>query len=71
MKLKIQKIGNSLGVILPKETLDALGYHQGDFIEINICDDPFWAQIKSNAKKLKKQKNESIDADDLGEWENL
>ena len=30
--VKIRKIGNSLGVILPKEILDALGAREGDVI---------------------------------------
>ena len=30
--VKIRKIGNSLGVILPKEVLDALGAREGDVI---------------------------------------
>jgi len=30
--VKIRKIGNSLGVILPKEILDALGAREGDVV---------------------------------------
>jgi putative addiction module antidote len=31
-RVKIRKIGNSLGVILPKEILDALGAREGDVV---------------------------------------
>jgi putative addiction module antidote len=31
-RLKIRKIGNSLGVVLPKEVLDMLGAQEGDMV---------------------------------------
>lgn len=34
MKLRIRRIGNSLGVILPKATLDAWGVGEGDELEL-------------------------------------
>ena len=34
MKLVIRRIGNSLGVILPKPTLDAWGIHEGDHLDL-------------------------------------
>lgn len=34
MKLAIRRIGNSLGVILPKSTLDAWGLGEGDSLEL-------------------------------------
>jgi antitoxin component of MazEF toxin-antitoxin module len=34
MKLTIRRIGNSLGVILPKPTLDAWGVDEGDHLEL-------------------------------------
>lgn len=33
-ELKIRKIGNSLGVILPKEVQDKLQVEEGDFIQV-------------------------------------
>ena len=33
MPLKIIKIGNSMGVVLPKELLKTLGAEAGDFVE--------------------------------------
>ncbi len=33
---KLRKIGNSLGVIIPKELIDDLHFHQGDSISICI-----------------------------------
>jgi len=34
MKAKIRRIGNSLGIILPKDTLTLLGLKDGDEIEL-------------------------------------
>jgi antitoxin component of MazEF toxin-antitoxin module len=34
MKLIVRRIGNSLGVILPKPTLDAWGVNEGDHLEL-------------------------------------
>jgi antitoxin component of MazEF toxin-antitoxin module len=34
MRLKIRRIGNSLGVILPKPTLEAWGVEEGDQLEL-------------------------------------
>jgi antitoxin component of MazEF toxin-antitoxin module len=34
MKLVVRRIGNSLGVILPKSTLKAWGVDEGDFLEL-------------------------------------
>src|SRR5476651_1231407 len=34
MKLTVRRIGNSLGVILPKSTLDAWGMGEGDNLEL-------------------------------------
>ena len=33
-KLKVRKIGNSLGVLLPKEATDAMNVEEGAFIHI-------------------------------------
>lgn len=35
MDVKIRKIGNSLGILLPKDALDLLGLKDGDTIKIN------------------------------------
>jgi len=35
MKLKIRNIGNSLGIILPKDVLDILNLKEGDEIEVS------------------------------------
>jgi antitoxin component of MazEF toxin-antitoxin module len=35
MKVPLRRIGNSLGVILPKATLDAWGLSEGDTLELN------------------------------------
>jgi antitoxin component of MazEF toxin-antitoxin module len=34
MKLRVRRIGNSLGVILPKPTLDAWSVNEGDHLEL-------------------------------------
>ena len=33
---KLRKIGNSLGVIIPSEIIEELGYHRGDVVHIAI-----------------------------------
>jgi putative addiction module antidote len=38
-KTKIRKIGNSYGVILPKETLDQLGVAEGDTVFLSSTPD--------------------------------
>lgn len=35
MKTKVRKLGNSLGIILPKDVLDLFGLKENDEIEIN------------------------------------
>jgi len=35
MRIALRRIGNSLGVILPKATLDAWGVEEGDQLELN------------------------------------
>jgi antitoxin component of MazEF toxin-antitoxin module len=74
MELKLQQIGNSLGVTLPKEELVKRGLQQGDIIEIEFADDPFWTQLKqfSKADRIKLEKSErELSADDLEEWKDL
>jgi bifunctional DNA-binding transcriptional regulator/antitoxin component of YhaV-PrlF toxin-antitoxin module len=34
MKLKVRRVGNSLGVILPKDTLEEWGVREGDHLEL-------------------------------------
>jgi putative addiction module antidote len=41
MKLEIKKIGNSTGIILPKELLVRLGLEQGDEIMVTETPDGF------------------------------
>ena len=36
--LKLRKIGNSVGLILPKETLEELGLSEGDEVTATIAD---------------------------------
>ena len=36
MRAKIRPFGNSLGIILPKDILDALGLKDGDEIDIEM-----------------------------------
>ena len=41
MKLEIKKIGNSTGIILPKELLARLGLQQGDSVVVSETQDGF------------------------------
>jgi antitoxin component of MazEF toxin-antitoxin module len=74
MLLKLQKIGNSFGVIFPKEELEKRGYRQGQLIEVDLLDDPFWDEIKQFSKE-ERRAADSEDGlaleDDLDEWNNL
>ena len=38
MSIAVRRIGNSLGVILPKELLDRYGIREGDFLEVNAAE---------------------------------
>jgi putative addiction module antidote len=38
-KLKLIKIGNSTGVVLPKELLERIGLAQGDSVSVSADDD--------------------------------
>lgn len=44
MNVTIRKIGNSEGVIIPKELLEQLGVRAGDEMEINVDADGFFLQ---------------------------
>ncbi len=66
MKLKVTKIGNSLGVILPKETIAKLKAAQGDElfvtdtangIQLSAYDAEFEAQMTAMRAVMKKRRN--------------
>jgi putative addiction module antidote len=70
--LKIQKVGNSLGVLFPKEILDALNITEGDIIEADIIHKnkvilethlPHHSKWKFNDNELTSEDIEWIDAD--------
>ena len=33
---KLRRVGNSLGIIIPKEVIETAGYHNGDTIKVSI-----------------------------------
>ena len=43
---KLRRIGNSLGVIIPSEIIEELGFDKGDIIQVEI-------PLKSNARRNK------------------
>lgn len=66
MKLKVTKIGNSLGVILPKETIAKLRAEQGDElyvtetpggIQLSAYNADFEAQMETMRATMKKRRN--------------
>lgn len=73
MEFKLHKIGNSLGVIIPKEELSNRGLELGDTIDLDFKDDPFWDDIKKFSKEDRKKayKDDGLSGDDFSEWENL
>jgi putative addiction module antidote len=63
--LKLRKIGNSVGVILPKKVLDVLQLTQGDSVFLNDSAEGYWltstnskpaAQIKLSKKIMHRRK---------------
>lgn len=73
MHLKLQQIGNSVGVILPKDELNRRGLNVGDTIEIDLANDPFWDEFKLFSKEQRRaaDKTDLLSADDLKEWESI
>jgi putative addiction module antidote len=71
MKAKVQKIGNSLGVILPKDVLARMHIGLGD--ELNVSEGPgelklrvydwAWNSCESIATSLRRSHNERSDLD--------
>ena len=64
--LKVRKVGNSVGVILPKETLDAMRIKEGDTlyastsaegIQLTPYDPEFEATMKAFEKSRRKYRN--------------
>jgi putative addiction module antidote len=65
-KLKLIKIGNSVGVILPKETLAKLGVELGDMVDVSDSpegiriqrhDEGFAAQMEVAREVMKRRRN--------------
>jgi putative addiction module antidote len=73
MQLKLQQIGNSVGVILPKEELTRRGLQVGDTIAVDLIEDPFWDELKKFTKEERRDadKEDNLSNDDVKEWENL
>jgi putative addiction module antidote len=64
--IKIRKVGNSLGVLLPKEVLDSLGVAEGDElfaiktsdgIRLTPYDPDFAAAIESNRDYMRRHRD--------------
>lgn len=64
--LKVRKVGNSVGVILPKETLDAMHIKEGDTLYISTSaegiqlapyDPEFAVAMKAFEKSRRKYRN--------------
>jgi len=73
MQLKLQQIGNSVGVILPKEELNRRGLNVGDTVEIDLAHDPFWDEFDRFSKEQRRaaDKEDGLSSDDLKEWDSL
>ena len=73
MKMKLKQIGNSVGVILPKEELNRHGQRVSEQIDSEVNDDPFWDELKQFTKEERKaaDKKDHLSDDDFKEWENL
>lgn len=73
MHLKLQQIGNSIGIILPREEITKRGLQVGDSIDFELLDDPFWDELAQYSKEDRRlaDKQDNLETDDLSEWENL
>ena len=73
MELTLRKIGNSYGVIIPQEELTKRGKLEGQIIQIEFIDDPFWSEISKFTKeeRIECNKEDALSSDDLLEWEGL
>ena len=68
MELKITKIGNSLGVIMPKEVLSRLKLDKGDSLYITAAPDgyrivpydPAFAEQMNTARELMKKRRNVV-----------
>lgn len=68
MELKITKIGNSLGVIMPKEVLTRLKLDKGDSLYITAAPDgyrivpydPVFAEQMNTARELMKKRRNVV-----------
>ncbi len=58
-KLKLTKIGNSVGVILPKEVLSRLNVVQGD--ELIATDEPGGLRLSAYSPEVEKQIDVGLD----------
>ena len=64
---KLRKVGNSVGIIIPNDILDELGYDQGDVIQVAIPPSDFESrneiihQMAGSAKGKKPFKREKRD----------
>ena len=47
-KLKIRKIGNSLGVVLPKEVLEKMNVKEGDMLNVAATETGFEASVSDS-----------------------
>ena len=76
VKVNLRKIGNSLGVLLPKQLMDELGLTTGDELELKLSDpraDERWQSLlalkgiwKSTGEKVSKfERDKSDRVDDL------
>lgn len=70
--LKIRRVGNSLGVIFPKEIQEALNISEGDIIDVNTIEKnrvvleahlPHHSQWKFNDAEVSQEDQDWLDAD--------
>ena len=69
MKLEIKRIGNSTGVILPKELLARLRLHQGDWVSVIETpeggltlrpEDPEFEEVMETAREVMNEYRETF-----------
>jgi antitoxin MazE len=65
MEVKLQKWGNSLGIRLPKNILDSLGFKENDVLIIQQVDDKFVVSKSRNKKISLKELFQQYDGENL------
>ncbi len=70
VRVKVRRIGNSLGVILPKDEVEAQGLEEGDEVEVSVRPaltlDDLWGRVKDPELSVDELNDLADEGEDLG-----